>query len=106
YSVEEIQKYISDNKGSAITLVVDRGGEQLSLIGTPRLETSAGQGALGISGLGEVVIVKYPFFESFWKGLEEMANMFVMIGRVLNGLLHGENAGVEVMGPVKLAIFT
>ena len=105
-TVEQVQQYINSNKGKEITLVLQRGDEQLSLVGTPRLETEVGQGALGISGLGEVVKIKYPFFESLWMGVKEIGSMFVIIGQIFNNLFHGKSTGIEVMGPVKLAVFT
>ncbi|MDD5396882.1 MAG: RIP metalloprotease RseP [Candidatus Moranbacteria bacterium] len=105
-TVEQFQKYIAENRGKEVTLVVQRGNQQLSLTGTPRTEIEAGKGALGISSLGEVITKKYSFIQSFWEGLKEMGNMLMMIGQVFYGLFHGQNAGVEVMGPVKLAIFT
>jgi regulator of sigma E protease len=105
-SVEQVQQYINSNKGSEITLIVQRNDERLTLIGTPRTETQIGQGALGISGLGEVIVVRYPFFEALWKGIEEIGSMFVAIGQIFYSLFHGQSAGVEVMGPVKLAMFT
>lgn len=105
--VQEVQKYINENRGNEIKLVIQRGDdEQLRLIGTPRVETEENQGALGISGFGEVVKIKYPFFQSLWKGLEEIGNMLVMTGQVLGRLISGHETDIEVMGPVKLAMFT
>lgn len=105
-SVTEVQNFINSNRGKEISLEIERGKEKISLSGIPREETVEGQGSLGISGLGEVVIVNYGFFESIWKGFEEMGYMFVEIGRVFARLITGEKTGIEVMGPVKLAIFT
>lgn len=105
-TVEQVQQYINSNKGKEITLVLQRGDEQLSLVGTPRIETEQGQGALGISGLGEVIKIKYSFFKALWMGLKEIGSMFVVIGQIFNNLFHGKSTGIEVMGPVKLAVFT
>jgi regulator of sigma E protease len=105
-SVKDIQDYVNSNKGSEITLVIQRKNKELVLLGTPRTEVGEGQGALGISGLGEVVVVKYPFLQSLWKGLVEIGAMFVAIGQIFAGLLRGQVTGIEVMGPVKLAAFT
>jgi len=105
--VQEVQKYINENKGNEITLIIQRGNDkQLTLTGTPRIETEENQGALGISGFGEVVKIKYPFFQSLWKGLEEIGNMLVMTFQVLERLISGQKTDVEIMGPVKLAMFT
>jgi regulator of sigma E protease len=105
-NVKDVQEYINSNKGQEITLVVQRSDEQLKFSGIPRVELQENQGALGISGLGEVVNMKYPFFKSLWMGLQEIGNMFIVIGQVFVGLFHGQNSGVEVMGPIKLAMFT
>lgn len=105
-SVENVQKYINENKGKQVTLIVQRKDKEFSFSGTPRIEVQEGQGALGISGLGEVVIMKYGFFQSLWKGFTEIGNMFITIGHLIKGLFYGEVTGVEVMGPVKLAAFT
>lgn len=105
-TVQDVQKYINENKGQQIKLFVERGDQQLELIGVPRTELEEGKGALGIAGFSEVAQKNYGFFVSFWMGLEEMGNMFLMIGSVLLGLLQGNSGGVEVMGPVKLAMFT
>ncbi|EKE18415.1 MAG: hypothetical protein ACD_9C00342G0004 [uncultured bacterium] len=105
-TVLDVQKYVGDNVGNEIALFVERGDEQIKLNGTPRLNDETGRGVLGISSLGEVAVASYGFFESFWRGLQEMGNMFVMIGSVFAGLLQGQNTGVKVMGPVNLAIFT
>lgn len=105
-SVEEVQKYINENRGKEIKLVVQRGEEEKTLTGTPREQVLENQGALGISGFGEVVMIKYPFFKSLWKGAQEVGYMFLEVWRVFGKLLSGEKADVEVMGPVKLAMFT
>lgn len=104
--VQQVQQYINSNKGKEIELVIQRGKKQLTLAGIPRLETKIGQGALGISGFGEVIKVKYSFFESIWMGLKEIGNMFLIVGGIFANLFRGENTGIEVMGPVGLAIFT
>lgn len=105
-TVADVQRYIGDNAGNEIALLVQRNDAQVELKGTPRLNSETGRGVLGISSLGEVAVAQYGFFESLWMGLQEMGNMFAMIGSVFAGLLQGKSAGVEVMGPVKLAMFT
>lgn len=105
-TVADVQKYIGDNADMQVTLIVQRGEQQVELKGVPKFNSEVGRGVLGISSLGEVAIAKYGFFESLWKGLAELGNMFAMIGSVFAGLLQGQQTGVEVMGPVKLAMFT
>lgn len=105
-SVENVQKYINENKGKEVTLIIQRKSEEIPFSGTPRTEIQEGQGALGISGLGEVVIVKYGFFQSLWKGFVEIKEMFISIGHLIKGLFYGETSGIEIMGPIKLTAFT
>ncbi|EKE19571.1 MAG: hypothetical protein ACD_8C00138G0014 [uncultured bacterium] len=105
-TVADVQKYAGENASKEVSVTVMRNDERIELKGAPRLNSETGRGVFGISGIGEVVTMRYGFFESLWKGLSEMGNMFAMIGKVLGGLFQGENAGVEVMGPVKLAMFT
>jgi regulator of sigma E protease len=105
-SVTDVQEYISKNRGKEVKLTVQRGNQTLELSGTPRESVGEGKGLLGIAGFGEVVTVRYSLFQSLWRGLQEMGYIFVEIGRVFAKLMQGERTGVEVMGPVKLAIFT
>lgn len=105
-TVADVQKYAGENADKEVSVTVMRNDERIELKGAPRLNSETGRGVFGISGIGEVVTMRYGFFESLWKGLVEMGSMFAMIGKVLGGLFQGESAGVEVMGPVKLAMFT
>lgn len=105
-TVVDVQKYVGDNTGNEILLVIERSDKQLELRGIPKLNPETGRGVLGISSIGEVVAIKYSFFEALWKGLQEIGSMFIMIGKVFAGFFHGQTSGVEVMGPVKLAMFT
>lgn len=105
-TVSLVQDYINKNKGREVVLFIERSGEELKLEGTPRVEVGEGQGSLGISGMSEVAVKNYSFFQALWEGVKELGYMLMMIGQVFYGLIQGQNTGVEVMGPVKLAIFT
>lgn len=105
-SVKNVQDYISSNKGNEISLIVQRKNKEILLSGIPRTEVQEGHGLLGISGMGEVITVRYPFFQAFWKGFTEIGNMFVMIFQIISALFQGEKTGLEVTGPVNLAILT
>lgn len=105
-TVTDVQNYVGDNANKEISFSVQRGYETIKLTGVPRLNPETGRGVLGISKMGEVSDIRYGFIESFWRGLQELGNMFVTIGVFFAGLFKGKTAGLEVMGPVKLAIFT
>ncbi len=105
-SVEDVQAYVKANKGQEVSLLVQRGKKQLQLVGVPREQTETGQGALGISGLAEVVTAKFSFFESFWKGLIEIGTIMLMMLEVIKQLFVGNKAGLAVTGIVGIASYT
>lgn len=108
-NLEDVQSYINANKGQEIALHIKRGNKVLDLTGMPREEAPAGQGPLGI-GLAETVITKYSFFEAIWKGLATTWNlilaMILALYGILKNLLFGQNAMVEIAGPVGIAVLT
>jgi regulator of sigma E protease len=108
-TVQDVQNYISSNKGKEITLKIKRGNQILNLTGVPRADVPEGQGALGI-GMAETVIVRYGFFEAIWKGLVDMLNliwaMLVALYGILRNLLMGHSVGADVAGPVGIAALT
>lgn len=108
-NVADVQNYINLNKGQEISLKIKRGSQILSLKGIPRTDIPEGQGPLGIS-LAETIVVKYSWYEAVGKGLitvleliwAMLAGLFVLIKNVMMG----QKAGVEVAGPVGIAIMT
>ncbi len=105
-TVEDVQSYIKANAGKEIPLYIQRGKRKLQLKGTPREQTEAGQGALGISGLAEVVTAKFSFFESLWKGLVEIGMVMLMMLEVIKKLFVGNRAGLTMTGVVGIASYT
>lgn len=106
HSVEDVQKYTNDNRGKDITLTVERGKSRLKLTGVPRSENVQGQGALGISNIGEVVMVRFSILGSLKKGFFEIGSIFMMMFFVIKQLFSGNNAGLEVTGIVGIASYT
>jgi regulator of sigma E protease len=107
--VKDVQDYISANKGREITLKIKRGDKILSLSGTPRADAPLGQGPLGIS-LVETTIIKYPWYQAIWKGLTTVIDligaMVVGLFVLIKNILTTQHAGVEVAGPVGIAVMT
>lgn len=108
--VERVQKIIQANKGKELTLVVRRGGTELALRGTPRVDAPQDQGALGIS-LGEITLARYPFFEAIIQGaISTWSNTVMMvsgIGMLLGSLFTWSSAGLsDVSGPLGIAYLT
>jgi regulator of sigma E protease len=108
-NVADVQNYIGDNKGREISLKIKRGDQILTLHGTPRTDAPEGQGPLGIS-LAETLIARYPWYESIWKGLisvlELIWAMLVGLSVLIKNVVMGQRAGVDVAGPVGIAVLT
>ncbi|KKP58620.1 MAG: Membrane-associated zinc metalloprotease [Candidatus Moranbacteria bacterium GW2011_GWF2_34_56] len=107
--VEELKKYIDNNKGKEIVLTVKRGGETLELKGIPRIEFPSDQGALGV-GLARTALIDYPWYEAIGKGLEAVFTITILIvttlGSLLGQFLSGSKPAMDVAGPIGIAIMT
>jgi regulator of sigma E protease len=88
---------------------VRRGNESINLTGTPRTDFPASEGALGIS-LVKTAQVSYPWYESIWRGVKttiDLAGMIVVaFGNLLWKLVTGHSVGMDVSGPVGIAVLT
>jgi len=108
-TIEDVQNFINARKGQEIKLDVKRGNETLALTGTPRTDFSASEGALGIS-LVKTAIVSYPWYESIWRGVQTVVDLSGMIivafGNLLWKLITGHSVGMDVSGPVGIAVLT
>ncbi len=108
-TIEQVQNYINENKGNQIELVIRRGNEELKLSGIPRNDYPPNEGALGIS-LVKTAEVSYPFYEAIWRGVKTTADLTGMILVAFGGLLWklfaGQSVGMDVSGPVGIAVLT
>jgi regulator of sigma E protease len=108
-SVEDVQNFVKDNEGQQIDFSISRGKENLTLTGMPRTTFPEGEGPLGI-GLAKTVEVSYPWYESIWKGIEYTASITYTFLAFLAGLIWrlvaGKPAGIDVSGPVGIAVLT
>lgn len=108
-TVEEVQNFINANKGQEIKLNLKRRDETLALSGTPRTDFPASEGALGIS-LVKTAQVSYPWYEAVWRGVQTTINLAGMIivafGNLLWKLITGHSVGMDVSGPVGIAVLT
>ena len=109
-SVTQVQQYIIEHKGQAITLHIMRGTEALTLQGMPRTEYPTNEGSLGI-GLGETELIRYPWYEAVQQGAVTTyyltSAMVSGIFEILKGLVTGTHEGLSsVSGPVGIAKLT
>ena len=108
-SVEEVQNYMKENQGKEIKLDIKRGKKELKLTGIPRTDFPEGEGPLGIA-LAKTVEVSYPWYEAVWKGIEytfsiTITFIFFLFGMIWR-LITGQPVGLDVSGPVGIAVLT
>jgi len=108
-TIGQVQNYIDENKGNQIELVIMRGNEEFKLSGIPRDDYPPSEGALGIS-LVKTAEVSYPWHEAIWRGLKTTIDLTGMIliafGSLLWKLFAGQSVGMDVSGPVGIAVLT
>jgi len=107
--IKSVQDYINSKKGQELTLNIKRGKDILNIKVTPRENFPKDQGPLGIS-LVQTKIVKYPWYQAIIKALDMVFSliiaMFSALGLILKSLFVGQSAGIDVAGPVGIAVLT
>jgi regulator of sigma E protease len=108
-TVEEVQNFMKEKEGSQVELMIQRGKEGLKLTGAPRADFPEGEGPLGI-GLAKTAEVRYPWYQAIWKGVEYTfsltATFFLFLGNLIWQLIVGRPVGMDVSGPVGIAVLT
>jgi regulator of sigma E protease len=108
-SLDMVRDTIVAHKGQPISVDVSRFGKELSLIGTPRTDYPAGEGALGIS-FSETAVVSYPWHESLYRGAEATYTITVAIlqafGKMIASLFGAPKVPIDVTGPVGIVYLT
>ncbi len=107
--ISEVQNIINSNRGREITLEIKRGSETLPILVIPRANPPPNEGAIGIS-LALTGIVEYPWHQAVSQGIQ---NTFFITretiagyGTILRNLFITGKAGVELSGPVGIAVIT
>lgn len=104
---DDLVRYINENKGKEITLVVDRAGKEMNLKLTPRENPPAGEGAAGVV-LSNTELIKYPWWQMPWRGaLVGITEAFAWGKEILGGmgslvmnLVKGNGMSSDISGPV------
>lgn len=108
-TVEDVQNFINVRKGQEIKLDIKRGNDTLELSGIPRTDFPASEGALGIS-LVKTAEVSYPWYDAIWRGAKSTVDLagliIVAFGGLLWKLVMGRSVGMDVSGPVGIAVLT
>ena len=101
-SAEEFISFVAARKGEEISFSVERGGEAVRVVATPRANPPTGEGPLGV-GVAEGG-GRLGFFEALYAGsgatLELIKGVFLGIINLLVGLFSGRPNLAGVAGPI------
>lgn len=107
--VEEVQDFISQNKGREITILLRSGSQQKEKTLIPRTDPPAGEGALGIS-LAATGVIKYPWYQAVGRGVTDsvfaLQNTAMGYAGIFKSLFMTGKTGAELSGPIGIAVIT
>jgi len=102
-SNNKLHRYVTDNLGKEITLLVQRPGSASRDVRlTPRLEPPEGEGAIGIAMR---TVKLYPLWQAIPRGAAELSSTVIMWAGGLISVFTGEVSG-SFLGPVGLVQLT
>ena len=110
-SIVDINDYLDVNKGSQLRVSIDRKGEEMEKVIEVGKYTFNGEefDGFGVS-LIETAIVRYPWYLAIWKGMVAtyvwLVTIVVAFATIIKNLVIGAPTGVEVAGPVGIAVLT
>lgn len=95
-------QYVRDHKGTPVVLSLLRAGAELTVTVTPRVESPAGEGPMGIIMDVRQEIVHYPVLQAVWLGARKTATLAGLVLSVpvqlIRGMIPAELA--RPVGPV------
>ncbi|PIR58313.1 MAG: RIP metalloprotease RseP, partial [Parcubacteria group bacterium CG10_big_fil_rev_8_21_14_0_10_35_15] len=108
FSLERLQDYTDTHANQTLRYTIKRMDEQMEKYAVPTMMEDVGRAGIGLS-IGEIAMVKYPWYLAIWEGFKITFVTFwaivVAIFGVLKGLLMGQGAE-SVSGPVGIATMT
>ncbi len=108
-TVIDVQDFVKNNRGKDIILEIKKGNEISEKHITPRLNPPSQEGALGIK-LSATGVVKYPWYQAIYKGFEDTYyisyGVVLGYGTIIKNIFTTGRAGVELSGPVGIAMIT
>lgn len=108
-SIDQVQQYINSHKGQEISIKIRSGDVPIIKKLTPRINPPGEEGALGIS-LATTGIVRYPLYQAVIRGAQDtgtiLVNTAIGYGTVIKNLFIQGKPGVDLSGPVGLAVIT
>lgn len=107
FQVSEVQNFISQKKDQAFDVEVKRGGEIFKI--NVKAEVKDDKALIGV-GLGQIEIVRYPWYKAIAEGFKYTFSVLWLIivafFELLRNLVTGHSVGEAVGGPVRIAQMT
>lgn len=107
--IDQVQEFILNNLGGEITFLIERGDSIVEKTVVPRIDPPEGEGATGVT-LVRTGIVTYPWYEAIWRGVYDGGRLLYATafgyGFILKNLVLSGSPGVEVSGPIGIAVLT
>ena len=106
-AIGAVKEYFQNKAGQEVTLKLRRHGEEIE----ETLTVVEYQEVVGIGvALVETAIVKYPWYSAIWQGIKTTylltITITVALYNIIKNLIIGAPVGVEVAGPVGIAVLT
>lgn len=106
--IDEVQTYVNAAAGP-VDVRLRRGQESIQKELTPAADAEAGRKVMGVS-LVESAIVSYPWYSAVGRGIYASGfyakEIFLTFADLIRGLFVGQKPGVELSGPVGIAVLT
>lgn len=110
-TISELNTFLSANNGQELTFAIIRRGDKIDKNIKIGSYSYGGREIVGIGiGLIETAVVRYPWYLAIYKGVTAtfvwMGAIIVAFATVIKNLVIGMPTGVEVAGPVGIAVLT
>lgn len=105
---KDLQNLIATRGGQEVNLLIERNNKEENLKVKP-VSLNGGRATMGVA-IFSAVLVRYPFFNSFWEGAKTtvfvLGEIFVAFWGLLKSLFIGQSVGDQFAGPVGIAKIT
>ncbi len=106
-SIEGLQQYLADKNNQQLKLTWEHNNKVLTAEVT--IKENNGKPGIGVA-LAELSTVRYPWYLAVWEGIKATYFWFISIvvafAMIIKNLFIGKPAGVDVAGPVGIAVMT
>jgi len=108
-NVDQVQAYIYEQTDQNVNVKIRRINEEKEFQIVPIILAETEKLGMGV-GLADTGIVRYPWYQSIWLGIKATVIMAIQIvvafATIIKNAFVGDPLGVEIAGPVGIAVMT